>query len=429
MSAFAYRRGQLWAEDVAVAEIAAAVGTPFYCYASASIELAYGAFVTAFAGQPARVCYALKANSNLAVVRTLAELGAGADVVSEGELRRALAAGVRPERIVFSGVGKSADELRLALAKGIGQINVESEPELAQLSALAAAAGATATIAIRVNPDVDAHTHDKITTGRRGHKFGIDIDRAPEVFARAAALPGIDATGIAVHIGSQLTDLAPYRAAFTHVAALAERLRAAGHAIGHLDLGGGLGIAYRDEAPPAPAAYAALVAETVGHLGCRLTIEPGRAIVGAAGVVVARVLCVKQGGARTFVIVDAAMNDLVRPTLYNAWHHIRPVVEPPANVTLAPADVAGPVCETGDTFATDRMLPPLAADQLVVFDDAGAYGAVMASGYNSRPLIPEVLVREDSYAVVRPRQSYDDMLAQDRMPPWLERKQAQRGVV
>ena len=434
MSAFAYRGGQLWVEDLAVAAIAEAVGTPFYCYSTAAIEAAYRAYADAFTGQPASICYAVKANSNLAVIRTLAAAGAGADVVSEGELRRALAAGVAGDRIVFSGVGKGDGELRFALASGIRQFNVESEAELTVLSALAVAAGVTAVIAIRVNPDVDAATHAKITTGRRENKFGIDIERAPTVYARAAALPGLAATGVAVHIGSQLTDLAPYRAAFKRVASLVEALRAADHRIDHLDLGGGLGIAYRDETPPTPAAYAAVVEETVGHLGCAVILEPGRALVGPAGIVVARVLYTKDGGARRFVILDAAMNDLLRPTLYNAWHHIRPVVEPPANTVLAPADVAGPVCETGDTFATDRMLPPLAANQLVVFDTAGAYGAVMASGYNSRPLIAEVLVRGNSYAVVRPRQTYEEMLAQDRMPPWLETnpaletKPARRGT-
>ena len=418
MSAFAYKAGALACEDVPLARIAEAVGTPVYVYSSNALEAQYRAFTEAFAGQPARVCFAVKANSNQAVIRTFAALGAGADVLSEGELRRALAAGVPAEKVVFSGVGKSQGEMAFALNAGVGQINVESLPELRQLSEVATRLGKTAHIAVRVNPDVDAKTHAKITTGKKENKFGIDYDVAPAVYAEAAKLSGIKALGIAVHIGSQLLDLAPFRDAFVLIADLATRLRAAGHDIRRLDLGGGLGIPYRDETPPPPAAYAAVVKETVGHLGCELTFEPGRLLVGNAGVLVSRVLYVKDGSDRRFVIVDAAMNDLMRPALYEAWHDIRPLKEPAKGASLAPVDVVGPVCETTDIFAKDRVLPPLAADDLVAFGSAGAYGAVMASDYNSRPLVPEVLVKGGDYAVIRPRQSYEDMLGRDYLAPW-----------
>ena len=418
MSAFAYKAGALACEDVPLARIAEAVGTPVYVYSSNALEAQYRAFTEAFAGQPARVCFAVKANSNQAVIRTFAALGAGADVLSEGELRRALAAGVPAEKVVFSGVGKSQGEMAFALNAGVGQINVESLPELRQLSEVATRLGKTAHIAVRVNPDVDAKTHAKITTGKKENKFGIDYDVAPAVYAEAAKLSGIKALGIAVHIGSQLLDLAPFRDAFVLIADLAQRLRAEGHDIRRLDLGGGLGIPYRDETPPPPAAYAAVVKETVGHLGCELTFEPGRLLVGNAGVLVSRVLYVKDGSDRRFVIVDAAMNDLMRPALYEAWHDIRPLKEPAKGASLAPVDVVGPVCETTDIFAKDRVLPPLAADDLVAFGSAGAYGAVMASDYNSRPLVPEVLVKGGDYAVIRPRQSYEDMLGRDYLAPW-----------
>ncbi len=418
MSAFAYKAGALACEDVPLARIAEAVGTPVYVYSSNALEAQYRAFTEAFAGQPARVCFAVKANSNQAVIRTFAALGAGADVLSEGELRRALAAGVPAEKVVFSGVGKSQGEMAFALSAGVGQINVESLPELRQLSEVATRLGKTAHIAVRVNPDVDAKTHAKITTGKKENKFGIDYDVAPAVYAEAAKLSGIKALGIAVHIGSQLLDLAPFRDAFVLIADLATRLRAAGHDIRRLDLGGGLGIPYRDETPPPPAAYAAVVKEAVGHLGCELTFEPGRLLVGNAGVLVSRVLYVKDGSDRRFVIVDAAMNDLMRPALYEAWHDIRPLKEPAKGASLAPVDVVGPVCETTDIFAKDRVLPPLAADDLVAFGSAGAYGAVMASDYNSRPLVPEVLVKGGDYAVIRPRQSYEDMLGRDYLAPW-----------
>jgi diaminopimelate decarboxylase len=421
MNAFAYQDGALACEGVPLARIAEAVGTPVYVYSSAALEAQYRAFTDAFAGQNARVCFAVKANSNQAVIRTFAALGAGADVLSEGELRRALAAGVPAEKVVFSGVGKSRDEMAFALNAGVGQINVESLPELRQLSAVATRLNKPAAIAIRVNPDVDAKTHAKITTGKKENKFGIDYDAAPAVYAEAAKLPGIRALGIAVHIGSQLLDLAPFRDAFALIADLATRLRAAGHDIGRLDLGGGLGIPYRDETPPPPAAYAAVVKETVGHLGCELTFEPGRLLVGNAGMLVSRVLYVKDGSDRRFVIVDAAMNDLMRPALYEAWHDIRPLREPPPDAARAPVDVVGPVCETTDIFAKDRVLPPLGADDLVAFASAGAYGAVMASDYNSRPLVPEVLVKGGDYAVIRPRQSYEDMLRRDHLAPWQDR--------
>ena len=420
MNHFEYRDGVLCAEDVPLPLIAAEVGTPVYVYSTATLTRHYRVFTAAFGAQPVTVCYALKANSNLAIVKTLAELGAGADVGSEGELRRALAAGVPPQRIVFSGVGKTRQEIAFALAAGILQFNIESEPELEVLSELAAARGGEAQVGIRVNPDVDPNTHAKITTGLKENKFGIDAERVPEIYARAAALPGVRPVSLAVHIGSQVTDLAPFRAAFTGIAQLTERLRGAGHEVRRLDLGGGLGIPYSEHVPPAPSEYARAVLEAVGHLGCELVFEPGRVLVGNAGVLLARVIYVKEGRQRRFAVVDAAMNDLVRPTLYEAWHDIRPVIQARPDAPRAPVDLVGPVCETGDTFATERQMPPLVAGDLLSFASAGAYGAVMASGYNSRRLVPEVLVRGAGHAVVRPRQSYEDMLAQDVLPEWLE---------
>ena len=417
MSAFRYAEGALRAEGVPLAAIADAVGTPVYCYSSAAIEGAYRAYETAFAGRPVRICYALKANGNLAVVRTLAVLGAGADVVSEGELRRALAAGVPAGRIVFSGVGKAPSELAFALAHGIHQINVESVPEIETLSEIAAARGLAAPVALRVNPDVDAGTHAKITTGRRENKFGIDHDQAVEVYARATTLPGIEPVGLAVHIGSQLTELEPFRRAFMRLAELVTELRGRGFAVSRLDLGGGLGITYRDETAPAHAAYAAVVEETVGGLGCELAIEPGRSLVGDAGVLLTRVLYVKQAGDRRIVIVDAAMNDLIRPALYEAHHGIRPVSPRPGEAS--PADIVGPVCETADTFAVARPLAPVESGDLLAIDSAGAYAAAMASGYNGRLPVPEVLVKGADFAVVKPRPDFDTVLAQDRLPVWL----------
>ncbi|MCP4328712.1 MAG: diaminopimelate decarboxylase [Alphaproteobacteria bacterium] len=417
MTGFAYRGGAMMAEDVALARIAAEVGTPAYCYSQTAIEDRYREFTAALSGVAELICFAVKANSNLAVIRTLADLGAGADVVSEGELRRALAAGVPPRRIVFSGVGKSAAEMSFALKAGIRQINVESIPELEALNEVAQAAGRSAEIAIRVNPNVDARTHEKITTGLRENKFGIDFADVAAAAERAAALPAIELVGLAVHIGSQLTELAPYEAAFTTLAELVRELRDGGHDIHHLDLGGGLGVDYAGEAPPAFDDYAAIVRRTVGDLGCALAFEPGRVLVAEAGVLLARVLVVKQGGSRTFVIVDAAMNDLVRPSMYDAYHAID-TVDDPGGATRAEADVVGPVCESGDRLGLARLLPPLRAGDLIVVRNAGAYGAVMSSTYNSRPLVPEVMVRGDAYAVVRPRQSYDAMLAQDFLPKW-----------
>lgn len=417
---FTYRSGLLHAEAVPLPSLAEAVGTPFYAYSTAALEANYRAYAQALAGLDATICYALKANSNQAVVRTLARLGAGADVVSGGELARARAAGVPPARIVFSGVGKTRAEMRAALEAGIHQLNVESLPELEALSEVAVSMGITAPVALRINPDVDAPTHAKIATGKKENKFGIDIDHARSAFARARELPGIEPVGVAVHIGSQLTDLAPFRAAFARVAELVRALRADGVAIRRLDLGGGLGITYRDETPPAVADYAAVIRETTRGLDCHLTVEPGRSLVGNAGVLVAQVLYVKTGLSRRFVIVDAAMNDLIRPSLYDAWHTIVPVQEPAPCATLEPVDVVGPVCETGDTFAVQRPLPPLAPGDLVAFLSAGAYGAVMASSYNSRPLVPEVLVRDAAFAVVRRRPTIEEMLAAESLPPWLE---------
>ncbi len=416
---FAYRNGELYAEDVPVARIAAAVGTPFYLYSAAAFTAQYRAFAEALAAVDPLICYAVKANSNLAVLHLFARLGAGADVVSEGELRRALAAGIPPQRIVFSGVGKTRPELEVAVAAGIRQINVESVPELHRLADIAAAAGRTAQIAIRINPDVDAHTHGKIATGRKEDKFGIPYGEAVAAYRLAADLPGIDPVGLAVHIGSQIGDLGPCRAAFSRLAELVVALRRGGLAVRHVDLGGGLGISYRDEAPASPAAYAALVREIFDPLDVALAFEPGRFLAGPAGVLVAGIVYVKAGPARRIVVADAAMNDLIRPALYDAWHRIVPVREPAPAAPQTAADVVGPVCESGDTFAVARELPPLAEGDLVAFMTAGAYGAVMSSTYNSRPLVPEVLVSGDRYAVVRARPSFDEMTRLERVPDWL----------
>lgn len=422
MDHFIYQNGVLMAEGVPVAEIAAAVGTPVYVYSTATLVRHYGVFDAALAGMDHLICFALKANGNLAVVRTLAALGAGADVVSGGELRRALAAGVPPGKIVFSGVGKTAEEIAFALDAGIGQFNVESEPELALLDQIAQGRGLRAPMALRVNPDVDAKTHAKISTGKAEDKFGVPIARARAVYARAAAMAGIEVIGVDVHIGSQLTDLAPFEAAFTKVAELTGQLRADGHTIRRLDLGGGLGIPYRasNEAPPLPFDYGMVIRRTVGDLGAQVVIEPGRLIVGNAGILVASVLYAKPGEGRDFLILDAGMNDLVRPAMYDAWHDIVPLVEPAPGAALAPMDVVGPVCETGDRFAIGRSLPPLGPGDLVAFRSAGAYGAVMASEYNARPLVPEVLVNGAAFAVIRPRPTYEEMLARDMMPNWLQ---------
>ncbi|HEX3538611.1 MAG TPA: diaminopimelate decarboxylase [Stellaceae bacterium] len=417
---FPYRGSRLYAEEVPVVEIAAAVGTPFYLYSAGALATRYRGFIDAFRPERPLVCYAVKANSNLAVLRVFAELGGGADVVSEGELRRALAAGFPSERIVFSGIGKTTAELEAALAANIHQINVESIPELCRLSDIAVVRRQTAPVAIRVNPDVDALTHAKISTGKKENKFGIDADEAAEAYALAAELPGIEPVGLAVHIGSQLVEPGPYRAAFERMAELVLELRTLGLPVRRLDLGGGLGIRYHAETPLDPQTYATLVRETVGGLGVELAFEPGRFLSGPAGLLVASVIYVKDGASRRFVIIDAAMNDLIRPALYDAWHDIVPV-DLPASAAVAPADVVGPVCESGDTFATARDLPPLAEGDLVALTNAGAYGAVMSSTYNSRLLAPEVLVAGNRFAVVRPRPSYEAMLKAETVPQWLDK--------
>ncbi|AXQ94317.1 diaminopimelate decarboxylase [Cereibacter azotoformans] len=421
MDHFLYRNGSLHAEEVPLADIAATVGTPFYCYSSATLERHYRLFTEALTPLPHMVCFAIKSLSNLAVLKLLGDLGAGMDVVSGGEYLRARAAGVPGERIVFSGVGKTREEMRIALEGGIRQFNVESEPEMRALSEVAASMGLRAPIAVRVNPDVDARTHEKIATGKKENKFGIPIARASEVYAEAAALPGLEVVGIDVHIGSQLTDLEPFEQAYLKVADLTGRLRAEGHEIRRLDLGGGLGIPYTrsNEAPPLPTDYGALIKRTVGHLGCEIEIEPGRLISGNSGVLVSRVIYVKNGEGRDFLILDAAMNDLVRPSMYGAHHDIVPVAEAAPGTEGQPYDVVGPICETGDTFAKARSLPPMSEGDLVAFRSAGAYGAVMASEYNSRPLVPEVLVRGDHFAVIRARPTFDEMLRRDSIPEWL----------
>lgn len=421
MDHFNYRDGVLCAEDVPLPEIAAAVGTPVYVYSAATLTRHFTLFREALAWTDHLVCFAVKSNGNLAVLKLLGDLGAGMDVVSGGEYARARAAGVPGSRIVFSGVGKTREEMRQALTGGIRQFNVESEPELIALSEVAASMGATAPIALRINPNVDALTHAKIATGKSENKFGIPIERAPAVYAQAATLPGLQVVGVDVHIGSQLTDLEPFRAAYRKVAELTRTLRAQGHAITRLDLGGGLGIPYRrdNSVPPLPLEYGAVIRETVGDLGCEIEIEPGRNIAGNAGVLLSRVIWLKHGEGRDFLILDAAMNDLVRPAMYDAHHDIVPVCEPRLGQTDHLVDVVGPVCETGDTFARGVALPRLDSGDLVAFRSAGAYGAVMASEYNSRPLVPEVLVSGDNWSVIRARPSLEEMLARDTIPAWL----------
>jgi diaminopimelate decarboxylase len=423
MRPFSYRNGVLHAEDVAVPTIAEAVGTPFYCYSSAAIEGSFEAFRSAFAGQNALVSYAMKANSNQAMLTTLAQLGAGMDVVSEGELRRARAAGAPGERIIFSGVGKTLAEMNLGLNENIYCFNVESEPELEALSRVAAGRGAVAPIAIRVNPDVDARTHAKIATGKSENKFGVPISRARNVYAYARTLPGLSIHGVDMHIGSQITDLQPFDDAFALLAEFVQILRSDGHTIEHVDLGGGLGIAYRNDnnPPPSPEQYAKVVARRTAGLGCKVIVEPGRFIVGNAGALVASVIYLKKGENKHFVIVDAAMNDLVRPTLYEAHHEILLVKEPgPEAAYLMRSDVVGPVCESGDYLALDRDLPEVAAGDLLAVMSAGAYGAVQAGTYNTRLLVPEVLVKGAEYSVVRPRPTYEELIGLDTLPPWLK---------
>ena len=421
MDYFLYKDGALHAEDVPLTEVAAEVGTPFYCYSTATLTRHFRLFDEALDGMPHLVCYAMKAASNQAILKTLANVGAGMDVVSGGEYLRAKAAGVPGEKIVFSGVGKTQGEMRLALEGGIRQFNVESEPEMAALSQVATSLGMIAPITIRVNPDVDAKTHAKIATGKSENKFGIPIARARDVYAQAARLPGLKVIGIDVHIGSQLTELAPFRLAYQKVAELTEVLRADGHDISRLDLGGGLGIPYErsNEAPPLPTDYGNLIKETVGHLGCEIEIEPGRLVAGNAGVLVTEVIYVKSGEGRDFLILDGAMNDLIRPAMYEAYHDIIPVTEPKPGLDHAKFDIVGPVCESGDTFAKERPMPPVAAGDLVAFRSAGAYGAVMASEYNTRPMVPEVLVHEHQFAVIRPRPTFDEMINRDTIPTWL----------
>jgi diaminopimelate decarboxylase len=421
MNHFDYRNGVLHAEAVDLAALADAVGTPFYCYSTATLERHYRVFTEAFADVESLVCYSLKANSNQSVLRTLARLGAGADVVSGGELKRARAAGIPADRIVFSGVGKTAAELRAALAEDVLCINVESEPELELLSRLAVETGRTARISIRVNPDVDSGGHAKIATGKSENKFGVPLRHAREVYARAAKLSGVKVTGVDVHIGSQITDLVPLEAAFRILADFVQTLRADGHTISHVDFGGGLGVPYHldQTAPPAPAAYAAMVKRVTHNLGCMLMFEPGRVIVGNAGILVARVIYLKQGDAKNFVVIDAAMNDLIRPTLYEAHHDILPVREATSGTRSIIADVVGPVCETGDYLALARTMPEPKSGDLLAIMTAGAYGAVQAGTYNTRPLIPEVLVKGDQYAVVRPRIDVDALIAMDQVAPWL----------
>jgi diaminopimelate decarboxylase len=421
MDHFLYKDGTLFAEDVPVAEIAAEVGTPFYCYSTATLERHFRLFDEALEGMPHLVCYAMKAASNQAILKTLAALGAGMDVVSGGEYARAKAAGVPGDRIVFSGVGKTEEEIRAALTGGIRQFNVESEPEMREIDQVARSLGIVAPITVRVNPDVDAKTHEKIATGKSENKFGIPIAKARQVYAEAAALPGLKVVGIDVHIGSQLTELEPFELAYKKVAELTEALRADGHEITRLDLGGGLGIPYErgNTAPPLPIEYGALIKRTLGHLGCEIEIEPGRLVAGNAGILVSRVIYMKEGEGRDFMILDAAMNDLVRPAMYSAHHDIIPVVEAEAGAEQKPYDIVGPVCESGDTFAKQRNMPLTAAGDLVAFRSAGAYGAVMSSEYNTRPLIPEVLVKDDQYAVIRKRPTFDEIINRDTIPEWL----------
>ncbi len=421
MDHFNYKNGSLHAEDVALSDIAAEVGTPFYVYSTATLERHFRLFDDALSGMDHLVCYAMKAASNQSIIKTLAALGAGMDVVSGGEYLRAIRAGVPPDRIVFSGVGKTRAEMEMIVQGGVRQVNVESEPEMVLLDKVARAHGKKIPITIRVNPDVDAKTHAKIATGKSENKFGIPITKARDVYAMAAKLEGLEIVGIDVHIGSQLTDLEPFGLAYRKVAELTQTLRADGHDIRRLDLGGGLGIPYvrGNEAPPLPADYGALIKREVGHLGCEVEIEPGRLIVGNAGLLVSSVIYVKEGEGRNFLILDAAMNDLIRPAMYDAHHDIVPVQEPKAGADYADFDVVGPVCETGDTFARNRALQRLEDGDLVAFRSAGAYGAVMASEYNSRPPIPEVLVKGDQFAVIRPRPTLEEMINRDTIPSWL----------
>jgi diaminopimelate decarboxylase len=419
MHHFAYANGVLHAENVDLSDLADDIGTPFYCYSTATLERHYRLFDAAFSGIDHAIFYSIKANSNQAVIKTLTDLGAGIDVVSEGELRRALALGIPGRRIVFSGVGKTAREMAAALKESIAGFNVESEPELVLLNSIALRLGTRAPVSIRINPDVDAGSHEKITTGRAGDKFGVPYSSARAVYARAADLPAIDVQGIDVHIGSQITSLKPFASAYELIADLILALRSDGHTINHVDLGGGLGVPYRgvNDIPPHPEEYAALVRRIFGNLAVKILLEPGRMIAGNAGIILSRVIYVKPGSGKTFIVIDAAMNDLIRPTLYGAWHDILTVAEPDA-AALTPVDVVGPVCESGDIMALNRPLPPLKQGDLVAIMTAGAYGAVQAGTYNSRLLVPEVLVKGDRFSIVRPRQTYEDLIGRDRLASW-----------
>jgi diaminopimelate decarboxylase len=418
MDHFEYKNGELYAEDVALRHIADEVGSPLYVYSTATLERHYLAFAEGVSELNPLICFAVKANSNIAVIKTLAKLGAGADVVSVGELKRAMAAGIPANKIIYSGVGKSEADLHSALKVGVHQINAESEAELQLLSAVAVDLGKTVQIGIRINPNVDARTHEKITTGMSENKFGVDIDLARDVYGRIAKLPGLRVSGVALHIGSQLTDLEPYREAYTKTAKFIELLRSDGHNITQLDLGGGLGITYNMEVVPSPAEYGRMVKEIVGYLGCNISFEPGRLIAGNAGVLVTKVILVKEGIDRKFCIVDAAMNDLVRPTLYNAYHEIVPITKALPGAKQLKMDIVGPICESGDYFAKGRDMPALGTKDLLAIRSAGAYAAVMASVYNSRPLIPEVLVNGDQYSVIRRRWTVEDMMALEILPEW-----------
>ena len=420
MDHFNYRNGQLYAEDVSVAEIATSVGTPFYVYSTATLVRHFQLFDEALDGMDHCICYAMKAASNQAILKTLGNLGAGMDVVSGGEYRRALSAGIPPEKVVFSGVGKTLEEITLALKNGIRQFNVESDSELEQISSIASSMDKVAPIAVRINPDVDAQTHEKIATGKAENKFGIPLSRAREVYSKASQMPGINIVGIDLHIGSQLTDLKPFKKAYQKLADLTQVLRQDGHKIKRLDLGGGLGIPYEKNksAPPLPVEYGKMVKEVLGHLDCEIEIEPGRLIVGNAGILVSSVLGVKIGDNRNFLILDAAMNDLIRPAMYDAYHDIIPVRQPSSPEAVY--DVVGPVCETGDTFAKKRTMPKLTESDLVAFRSAGAYGAVMSSEYNTRPLIPEVMVNKNEFSIIRKRPSYEEIIDRDIIPNWLK---------
>ena len=420
MDHFNYRDGQLYAEDVSVAEIAASVGTPFYVYSTATLVRHFQLFDDALDGMDHCICYAMKAASNQAILKTLGNLGAGMDVVSGGEYRRAISAGIPPEKVVFSGVGKTLEEITLALQNGIRQFNVESDSELEQISATASSMNKIAPIAIRINPDVDAQTHEKIATGKAENKFGIPISRARDVYSKASKMPGISIVGIDLHIGSQLTDLEPFQKAYQKLADLTQILRQDGHKIKRLDLGGGLGIPYEKNksAPPLPVEYGKMVRKVLGHLDCEIEIEPGRLIVGNAGILVSSVIGVKNGDNRNFLILDAAMNDLIRPAMYDAYHDIIPIKQ--ISSPEAVYDVVGPVCETGDTFAKKRTMPELSKNDLVAFRSAGAYGAVMSSEYNTRPLIPEVMVNTNKFSIIRKRPSYQEIIERDIIPDWLE---------